>query len=232
MMSKPTVSDAPADTGRATAADRLFEAALESFSQIGYHATTTRDIAERAGMSPAAVYVHYRSKLELLAAISKIGHESARVCLENALAVAGSHHDRITSAVSAFAGWHAHNQTLARVVQYEYRALPNELREEIKVLRRQMQADVEEEVRDGVAAGEFSTRNPAGVSLAIISLCVDVARWYSPKSVRSPEQLGDLYAQLALTMLTADSQATADSRSTTADTGLGDAHRTHPHHVA
>jgi AcrR family transcriptional regulator len=189
------------DATRRAAPDRLLEAALESFADIGYHATTTRSIAERAGMSPAAVYVHYRSKLDLLHAISKIGHESARLCLEQALAVPGGSGERIARAVRAFAGWHAENHTLARVVQYEYAALPEEYRADIKEVRRLMQRDVEEEIQRGLIAGEFATDDVEGTALAIVSLCVDIARWFTPKGGRSPAELGDLYATLALRML-------------------------------
>jgi AcrR family transcriptional regulator len=206
-VTRPASESAPAE--KAGASDRLFDAALESFAQIGYHATTTRDIAERAGMSPAAVYVHYRSKLDLLHTISKFGHESARSCLEQALAVPGSHRERLTSAVEAFARWHAENQTLARVVQYEYMALPSDDRVDIKALRRQMQADVEEEIGQGVAAGEFTTDDVAGAALAIVSLCVDIARWFNPQGDRTSAQLGSLYSDLALRMLTSPADGAA-----------------------
>jgi AcrR family transcriptional regulator len=184
------------------AAQRLFDAALESFAAIGYHATTTRDIAERAGMSPAAVYVHYKSKLDLLAAISRVGHERARECLETALASEGTHRERLAYAVGEFARWHAENQTLARVVQYEYKALPAARRRDIKSLRRRMQDDIENEVVAGVAAGEFMTPDPSGAALAVVSLCVDIARWYSPTSGRTPAELERLYATLAISMVT------------------------------
>ncbi|BCK72258.1 hypothetical protein Srufu_062110 [Streptomyces libani subsp. rufus] len=59
------------------AARRLVSAAVEAFAERGYHATTTRDIAGRAGMSPAALYIHYKTKEELLYRISGIGHEKA-----------------------------------------------------------------------------------------------------------------------------------------------------------
>ncbi|WP_309117844.1 helix-turn-helix domain-containing protein, partial [Saccharothrix sp.] len=52
-------------------------AAAAAFAGRGYHATTTRDIAAQAGMSPAAVYIHYRSKEDLLFQISRIGHRRA-----------------------------------------------------------------------------------------------------------------------------------------------------------
>ena len=56
------------------ASRRLLLAALGAFAEHGYFATTTRDIAQRAGLSPAAVYVHYPSKAEMLAQICHRGH--------------------------------------------------------------------------------------------------------------------------------------------------------------
>ena len=57
------------------AARRLLLGAVEAFAERGFHATTTRDIAGRAGMSPAALYIHYKTKEELLFQISRVGHE-------------------------------------------------------------------------------------------------------------------------------------------------------------
>ena len=56
------------------ARERLLEAAVASFAARGFHGTTTRDIAAGAGMSPAALYVHHRSKEELLHQIAREGH--------------------------------------------------------------------------------------------------------------------------------------------------------------
>src|SRR4051794_6434574 len=65
-----------ADTGDLPGASRrLLMGAVDAFAERGYHATTTRDIASRAGMSPAALYVHYRSKEELLFQLIRIGHQ-------------------------------------------------------------------------------------------------------------------------------------------------------------
>lgn len=180
---------------------RLLQAAVESFAEVGYHATTTRSIAKRARMSPAAVYVHYESKLHLLKLISKMGHEGAQQTLETALTIEGSEKERIRAAIYAFARWHVDNQTTARVVQYEYRHIPSREREGIRRLRRRMQADVAEVITRGVGSGEFTTPDPAGAALAIVSMCVDLSRWYSEKETRSPDEIGELYSQIALTIL-------------------------------
>ena len=61
-----------ADSTRA----KLLTVARDSFATKGFYGTTTRDIAAAAGISPAAVYVHHRTKESLLFAISLAGHES------------------------------------------------------------------------------------------------------------------------------------------------------------
>ncbi|CAM5246006.1 hypothetical protein SHIRM173S_10301 [Streptomyces hirsutus] len=71
------------------AARRLLLAAVEAFAERGYHATTTRDIAGRAGMSPAALLLHYKTKEELLHRISRIGHEKALDILRTAARAEG-----------------------------------------------------------------------------------------------------------------------------------------------
>ena len=70
---KTATSSTQSDAGASTR-ERLVTAAVAAFSAHGFHATTTRNIAARAGMSPAAVYVHHASKEELLFAISRDGH--------------------------------------------------------------------------------------------------------------------------------------------------------------
>ena len=44
---------------------RILDAATQAFAAKGFHGTTTRDISNLAGLSPAGVYVHYPSKEDL-----------------------------------------------------------------------------------------------------------------------------------------------------------------------
>ncbi|MFF3908934.1 TetR/AcrR family transcriptional regulator [Streptomyces sp. NPDC001848] len=183
------------------AARRLLVAAVEAFAERGYHATTTRDIAGRAGMSPAALYIHYKTKEELLHRISRIGHDKALEILRTAARREGSATERLADAVSSFVRWHAGRRTTARVVQYELDALGPDARAEILALRRQVDAEVRGIVEDGVAAGEFDVLDVKGTTLAILSLCIDVARWFNVDGPRTPEEVGALYADLVLRMV-------------------------------
>lgn len=181
------------------AARRMLIAAAHAFAGKGYHATTTRDIASLAGMSPAAVYIHYRSKEELLFQISKIGHELSLSVLTD---VTGADPvERMRNAVASFARWHAEYHTTARVVQYELGALSPEHHAEVVELRRQIEGRMREMISDGIEAGDFDVPDLRGATLAVLSLCIDVARWYQPAGKRTPDQIGALYADLVLRML-------------------------------
>ncbi|WP_206685898.1 TetR/AcrR family transcriptional regulator [Kribbella qitaiheensis] len=196
------------------AARRLLTGAIDAFAERGFQATTTRDIASRAGMSPAALYVHYPSKERLLFEISLYGHRAALEILSQAesgdasgsapLAVtAGSGRtpaDRLRAMVSAFTAWHAEHHTIARVVQYELAALSPEHFAEVATIRRAISALIEQVLTDGIADGSFAVDDLHGTTLAVLSLSIDVARWYSPAR-QDPTELGALYADLALRMV-------------------------------
>ncbi|SER32449.1 transcriptional regulator, TetR family [Lentzea xinjiangensis] len=181
------------------AARRMLIAAAHAFAEKGYHATTTRDIASLAGMSPAAVYIHYRSKEELLFNISLLGHETSLALLNGI--EGGDAAQRLRTAVSAFAGWHAEFHTTARVVQYELGALTPEHHAEVAELRRQIEQRMRSFIADGVAEGVFDVGDLKGATLAVLSLCIDVARWYQPGGRRTPDEIGALYADLVLRMV-------------------------------
>ncbi|MEU9211573.1 TetR/AcrR family transcriptional regulator [Streptomyces sp. NPDC048415] len=183
------------------AARRLLVAAVEAFAERGYHATTTRDIAGRAGMSPAALYIHYKTKEELLHRISRIGHEKALEILRTAAQGEGGAAERLADAVSSFVRWHAGGRTTARVVQYELDSLGPDARAEIIALRRQVDAEVRGIIQDGVAAGDFDVPDVPGTTLAVLSLCIDVARWFNVNGPRTPDEVGALYADLVLRMV-------------------------------
>ncbi|ADB49269.1 TetR/AcrR family transcriptional regulator [Conexibacter woesei] len=180
---------------------RLLLAALDAFADHGFEAATTRDIARRAGMSPAAVYLYYRSKVELLEKIMRIGHESVLQEVIDAMDGHVSAPDRTAAFVTAFSSWHARFATLGQVTARELRALPPERFGEILALRQATERLVADELERGAAEGELHVDDLQGTVRAILSLGVDSARWYAPQRGGDPESIGQLHADLVLRML-------------------------------
>jgi AcrR family transcriptional regulator len=183
---------------------RLLEAAVTAFSEKGFHGTTTRDIAGAAGMSPAAVYVHHRSKEELLFLISRQGHEQALDTVRVARATASDPVAQVAAVGRAFAEFHAHHHTVARILNYELAALSEDHRAAIDELRTSIDRELRDLVHEGVAVGVFDTPDPALAATALASLGIDIARWYREDGEWTPDQIGDYYSDLALRLVGAD----------------------------
>ncbi|MEV5000144.1 TetR family transcriptional regulator [Nocardioides sp. LML1-1-1.1] len=177
---------------------RLRDAAVAAFAEKGFHATTTRDIAAAAGMSPAAMYVHHRSKQELLLVISREGHQAALDVVRSARAASADPRTQLTAVARAFALFHVDHHTVARILNYELAALSPEHRAEIDELRTGIDRELRALVSEGVAAGVFDVPDPALAATALASMGIDIARWYREDGEWTPEQIGDYYADLAL----------------------------------
>jgi AcrR family transcriptional regulator len=63
----------------------VLDAAASLLAERGYHGTSIRDIAARAGMTPAAIYSHFVSKAELLVAVYEEGVGRIAVAVDAAL---------------------------------------------------------------------------------------------------------------------------------------------------
>lgn len=190
------------DTSDLTRADatraRLLDAATAAFAEKGFHGTTTRDIATAAGMSSAALYVHHKSKEELLYLISKAGHENTLQLVQNALRSSDEPTAALRAVIHDFAVNHAHGHTRARIVNYELGALSPEHYVEIRDIRHRIETELRELVELGVSAGAFHTPDPRMTAVALLSLGIDIARWYRDGGQWSPEDIADHYAGIAL----------------------------------
>lgn len=181
------------------AARRLVRGAVGLFAVRGYGGASTREIAESAGMSPAAMYVHFPTKAELLFHIVRTVHERANEAVASARQ--GDQAARVRAMVFALAAFHARHQQAARVTQNELAALDAARWPVIRASRDDTEGLFLAEIRDGVRAGVFDVPDLTGTTRAIVSMCVDVARWYSGEGPRTPDEVGALYAHLAMRML-------------------------------
>ncbi|MCW2769360.1 MAG: TetR family transcriptional regulator [Aeromicrobium sp.] len=183
-----------------TARERLINAAVEAFAERGFNGTTTRDIAARAGMSPAAVYVHHDSKESLLFTVSLEGHRSALDVIQRAAASETDPVERLRTMIYQFSLWHADHSRVGRIVQYEYHALTPEHRAEVATLRRSIERTMQDALADGVDKGVLDVDDVPGTAFSLLSLGVDLVRWFEPGGSRSGHELATLHAELAIRM--------------------------------
>jgi AcrR family transcriptional regulator len=180
----------------------LLTSAVRCFAVNGYHATTTRDISVSVGLSPAALYVHFPSKELVLYEIMRSAHQGALTYIKDP-AVTGTPGAaaRLRVLVSRYTVWHARHHVAARVCQYELAGLTAEHYEEIIRLRHETNEVFRDTVARGVDDGTFAAVDVNRVVRCMLSLSIDLVRWYRLDGADSPEQLGEFYGDLALKMV-------------------------------
>ena len=190
------------DESRGEVPRRLLTSAVRCFASNGFHATTTRDICGAVGLSPGALYVHFPSKEVVLFEIIRTAHQRV---LTYVTAPAGLATEdpvlRLRSLVARYTEWHARYHVAARVSQYELAGLSAEHYEEILTMRHETNIVFRAAVDHGVTTGDFADIDVKRVSRAILSLGIDLIRWYRLDGSDSPGQLGEFTAQLALKMV-------------------------------
>ncbi|NIL78357.1 hypothetical protein RhoFasB10_04531 [Rhodococcus sp. B10] len=195
--------DSPPSTTASNAANRLLVSARDAFSTNGYRGTTTREIAAGAGMSPAAMYIHYSSKQEMLLKLCLLGHRACYESLLDAASVEGGPRQKLRSAVYDFTRWHAQSHVVGRIVQYELRFLDPDNFDLVADVRRSIHATVEDIVRDGARTGDFAVGSIPATTLAILSLSIDAVRWFPSHAVSDPEELASQHVFLVDRMVSA-----------------------------
>jgi AcrR family transcriptional regulator len=194
----------------------LLTSAVRCFASNGYHATTTRDISTGVGLSPAALYVHFPSKELVLFEIVRVSHERALGYVQDSsIDAARGAAERLRALVSRYTAWHALHHVAARVAQYELGGLTAEHYDEVRQLRHRTNEIFRAAVALGVKDGDFPPVDVDRVVRAMLSLSIDLIRWYRLDGSDSPEQLGDFYADLALRMVSSpESRQAAEPRGT------------------
>jgi AcrR family transcriptional regulator len=190
--------------GTSEAVRALLVSAVLCFSRKGFHATTTRDITAAVALSPGALYVHFPSKEDVLFEIVRTGHERALDAMRSE-PDDGDPTDYVRRLVARHVAWHARHHTVARVCQYELAALSADHHAVVLDLRQRFSALLRSAVTRGARVGAFDVPDVNRAVRAMLSLGVDLVRWYRLDGDDSPEDLGDFYADLALRMIGANS---------------------------
>jgi AcrR family transcriptional regulator len=180
----------------------LLTAALDAMVEHGYHGTSIRDVAERAGMSPAALYHHFPSKQALLFTLMDRGMDDLiRRCEEAYAAAPDDPAEKLQALVRVHILRHMEHQRESFLGNSELRSLDEPGRSTILAKRdRQMQLFYAA-VQEGVQRGQFRTRFPTEAARGIVTMCTAAATWYREAGPLPADEIARRYADIALSMV-------------------------------
>lgn len=186
-----------------TTADKIVDAALDSFAKYGYHATSMRKLAETVGIQTASLYHWYPGKEALLTSImddflGQLARDVRAAVERHATPI-----DRLGAAVRTHVIHHGRYRRAAFVTDTEVRALTGAERTRIVGIRDSYADLVRGLIMDGVESGDFRCSDPKIAALAILLECTGVAVWFSPSGPLTLEEVGEIHVDLVLGSLNA-----------------------------
>ncbi|WP_204163857.1 TetR family transcriptional regulator [Nocardioides solisilvae] len=178
--------------------DVALRGALQSFTEKGFHGSSVRDIARRAGLSVPGLYHYYPGKQAMLSALFDLGMDDLLARSHAAREEGTNTRERFVHLVEALSLFHAHRPELSFLGTSEMRALPTRDRRRHAGIRSEQQHLVDDEVELGVEEGVFTTTEPRAAARAVVTMCQGIASWYRPGGLYTPEQVAAQYVAFSL----------------------------------
>ncbi len=179
----------------------ILQSALSEFVAHGYHGTTVRAVASRAGVTVPALYYHFENKQALL--VQLLGQSMRDVLLrcEAAFKGAGAEpEDQLSAVIECIVLYMVHRRDMA-FLDTEIRSLEPVHRAAYVALRDQLEGLLRNTIHAGVRKGTFATRYTEDASRAILTMCQGVATWYRVGGALSPQEVGIRYVQFSLNVV-------------------------------
>jgi AcrR family transcriptional regulator len=185
--------------------ERLLQAALRQFSQRGFAATTVKQIAADVGLKAPAIYNHYASKEELLAAASTWALDAFQESVLGGDDPSLAPEQRLEGLVRRHVVYQLNNLEVARandLILDEVtlsETLPQDMSRDIR-RRMRVHLDLVTELT-ALLSGPGAYPDARTTALSVTTLCDRVNVWYRPDGHYTVEEIADAYWVLAQRLL-------------------------------
>lgn len=188
-----------ADSGPLEANRRagLLRAAARLFVAKGFAATTTRDIAQAAGMRSGSPFYHFRSKHELLKAAIIDGLEAGYQRLTLACAGISDPEQRLRVLIRTHLGNLLEGECQAPLLLYETRSLDAAARAEIAAVADRYQQAWQDTLDQLEGMGRLAS-SAAPLRLLLLGMLNWTTQWYRPDGALTLDQLSQAALELLL----------------------------------
>ena len=160
----------------------ILRAAVEVIAEDGFEGASTRDMAARAGVSVAALYHHFPSKLGVLREFLDEAYAVTLARIERRLDGVEGGVARLENVVGKLVWTHVHDEFARRasvVAVREYTRLDPADRAAVEVQRKALLDLIEGIVRDGIRSKAFRTDEPREVARAVVILTSSLVGVYA-----------------------------------------------------
>lgn len=181
----------------------IIDAAADIFHRKGYSDTSVQDVADAVGILKGSLYYYIDSKEDLLFRMLLEVHEDAKAVVTETAALDLPPLERLRIYVQRHVEYNASNLAKIAVYYHDFGLLTPKRKKAIIGQRKFYETFVRGLIVEAQERGEVDDAiDPILVSNAIFGLVNWIYTWYNPKGSITPEYLGELYAEIAVSGIT------------------------------
>lgn len=170
--------------------EAVLHAAVRSFNEKGFHATSLDDVANALNVTKPTIYHYFANKDEILFECVRRGLDSIRHAAEAVESEGGGGLERLRRLMRDYAIIMTRDfgMCVTRTADHE---LSGDSRAKFRALKREIDQTVRRVVEQGMADGSIAGGDPRLVTFTLTGALNWIAHWYDPKGALGAEDVAD-----------------------------------------
>jgi AcrR family transcriptional regulator len=181
--------------------EEILDAAVQIFSQKGYHASSMQDIANAVNLQKASLYHHFSSKQEILAMLLDQSLDILNEQMEEISRQKSPPEVKLRAAIRSYLSTLIDHRDRAAVLLLEHRSLNAEFRAHHIPRRDKFEGLWRDLLMDGVNEDVFVCEDPPMAVRALLGMINWTITWYRPEGPLTAGEIGTLLADYMLSGL-------------------------------
>jgi AcrR family transcriptional regulator len=175
----------------------ILDGAAHVFFERGFERGTTKEIAERVGLSQPSIYHYVGSKEDLLGEIARQVDDDFTTAFERGIAGLTDPREQLRVVIASFVEVVVVNQMTWAVYWQEQRSIPERVAAPVYQSQLRYVRRIDEVVRACQRDGVLPPDHPTHVlTEGILGMLSWVYRWYKPDGAYGPEQIAAAFCDL------------------------------------
>jgi TetR/AcrR family transcriptional regulator, cholesterol catabolism regulator len=197
-MAKPKMHRVEGSAAELSTEEALMHAAVATFSEKGFDATSVQDIATRAGVAKGLLYHYFSSKDDILRRVMHRVLDDLLGALVRALDEERDPVEQLYACIDAMADLVGRNRAGVAMFVEERRRLSRSEFADVLARSEEMVQRVTAVLERGIAAGKFrSLPSTRTMALGLIGMATWEYQWYRPGLLPLPE-VAEMYANVVV----------------------------------
>ncbi|MFY0634006.1 MAG: TetR family transcriptional regulator [Vannielia sp.] len=168
--------------------EAVLSAALASFNEKGFPATSLGDVAASLGVTKPTLYHYFATKDDILFECVRRGLERIRAAASEVAGAGGSGRARLEALMQAYAVIMTEPYGICVIRTADHELSP-ESRAKFRALKREIDQTIRRVVQAGMDDGSLTPADPRVVTFTLTGALNWIARWYDPAGDDAPQSL-------------------------------------------